>query len=174
MTFALFGDTPLRTPVYMARMDGRQGVDYAEQAVIEGKPLLQFIGEAAETLEIEVTLPRALCDPAAELDRLRGMMGEHKAWPLTFGNGLYRGRYAITALEIANQVMDGLGNLDIITIRLSLKEHSEPPQIETMKNPPAVSSSGPKPAAKPKGPEYRLAETTNKDGVPVRKIVRAE
>lgn len=171
--FVCLGDREFVLPTHWSGLKGKDGVDYAEHKVIEGKPVTQYIGDQAEELTVTIELSHRLCDPVSELDRLRGMMAEHKAWPLVFGNGLYKGRYIFTSIDTTTEVTDAAGTPLFVTVEISLKEYVAPPEVETVSNPPGVGADGGKAAAKKAGSAYRVETGTNPDGVSVQKLTRA-
>ncbi len=62
--FALLGAAQLDVLTYFAGMQATHGADYAEHALIEGQPALQFIGAKLQERKIEVLLHAGLCAPS--------------------------------------------------------------------------------------------------------------
>jgi phage protein U len=176
--WAVIGDTELFLPTYADKLEGSERVVWAAHAVIEGKPVLQYIGDEAEELKLDVMLNSWMCSPAEELDRLRDMMREHKAWPLVFGNGLYKGHYVICEITVTHEVTNANGEPTALQVKIVFKEHVTPAEPETFPSPPAVSGSGPKPAAvkaatRPAASPVQMETRTNIDDVSVSYITRS-
>lgn len=76
---------------------------YAEHAVIEGKPLLQPLGEDLQTFEMQIRLDIAFCTPDTELAALRTYARGRQPVPLfqvTSDLRSYAGRYVIEEIVV--------------------------------------------------------------------------
>ena len=71
--FAVFGDIPFTLPAYFDSFEQQSGQEFAEHALIEGKPRLQRIGAQLERIDIEVGLHHSFCSVATEIARLRDL-----------------------------------------------------------------------------------------------------
>lgn len=172
--FALLGDQAFHLVTWWSGLSGQEGVDYAEHALIEGKPRLQWIGDKLDTLTLSITLRVDFCDPAAELDRLRKLMKARKSLPLVFGDGLYRGRFVIVDLRTKTERTTGAGTVLAVDAEVGLREHVAPPEPATFASP-AATAKGPaaKTTTKPVAKPITTETVTNPDGFSARKIVRA-
>jgi phage protein U len=95
---------------------------FAEQKVIESKPLLQWVGDDLERLKFELMWHASFTKPAAQLALLRTMAAEHLAWPLVFGNGGFRGYFVIESINVKSQQLSAGGAPIAIRVALALKE----------------------------------------------------
>lgn len=106
---------------------------YAEHAVIEGKPLLQALGEDLQAVEIQMRLDVAFCVPDQELATLRDYMRQRTPVPLFEVAGdlrSYAGRYVIE--EIAVDVRKRIdGRILRMDLTLRLREYVEAEAIVT-------------------------------------------
>ena len=96
--------------------------DFAEQKVIESKPLLQWVGDDLERLKFELMWHASFTKPAAQLALLRAMAAEHLALPLVFGNGGFRGFFVIESINVKSQQLSAGGAPIAIRVALALKE----------------------------------------------------
>ena len=96
--------------------------DFAEQKVVESKPLLQWVGDDLERLKFELLWHASFTKPAAQLALLRAMAAEHLAWPLVFGNGDFRGFFVIESINVKSQQLSADGAPIAIRVALALKE----------------------------------------------------
>jgi phage protein U len=96
--------------------------DFAEQKVVESKPLLQWVGDDLERLKFELMWHASFTKPAAQLALLRAMAAEHLAWPLVFGNGSFRGFFVIESINVKSQQLSAGGAPIAIRVALALKE----------------------------------------------------
>jgi len=133
-------------------MDSSLAWNYAEHAVIEGKPLLQYTGSGLDATNIQVRFHVDYCKPGEELKRLKAEAEKHQALPLLFANGTYKGRYVIEKIDVTTETTADDGSLISADVKISLKEFADPSPLETKKKQkpkPAVKKPGkPRPKAK--------------------------
>ncbi len=151
-------------------MEGKETTHFAEMPLIEGKPALQWIGNALDKLRLTIVLRRNFCDPTLELDVLRGMLCAHAAMPLVFGDGLYRGRYVLIGITTRTTQTGPDGTAVGLDLEATLKEHVEPMKPGEIPNLPAVAGKARPEAQKAAATTVKIE--TNPDGFPVNKIVR--
>lgn len=120
--YAVLGEIEFDLITYFDGMEAHFGSDYAEHALIGGKPKLQFVGDKLDEIRIDLVFHATYCDPEAELIRLRGAMQSRAALALVLGNGDYKGRFVITALQATGRHTDRAGSLLAAEAQLSLKE----------------------------------------------------
>ncbi|MBF0482005.1 MAG: phage tail protein [Desulfovibrionaceae bacterium] len=121
--YAQLGEVAFDLITYFDGLEASRECTYAEHAVIEGKPKLQYTGDGLETLTINLVFHATYCTPEDEIKKLRDMMAQHKAQPLIFGDGTYKGRYVVTALTETARSTDSQGRLLDLVAKISLKEH---------------------------------------------------
>lgn len=137
-------------------MDNSRTYSYAEHQVIEGKPLLQYIGDGLEAFNIQIRFHFSFCTPDVELKRLRDEAAKHQALPLLFANGSYKGRYVISDISVTTELTADDGTLMSADIKITLKEWIDSNPLETKKKKqkakaPARKKKGkPRPKAKKK------------------------
>jgi phage protein U len=120
--YAVLGEIEFDLITYFDGMEARFGSDYAEHALIGGKPALQFVGDKLDEIRIDLVFHATYCHPEAELTRLRGAMQLRTALALVLGNGDYKGRFVITELQATGRHTDRTGSLLAAEAQLSLKE----------------------------------------------------
>lgn len=144
--YALLGDIQFELITYFDGLETQYGADFAEHALIEGKPRLQFIGDKLNEIRIQLSLNTWFCDPEAELAALTGALTAHQAMALVFGNGDYKGFFVLTELQVTARQTDESGTLLAVEASMTLREF-----VGDKKNPlkpPAVQSLLPMAAAK--------------------------
>jgi phage protein U/ElaB/YqjD/DUF883 family membrane-anchored ribosome-binding protein len=119
--YAQLGNIPIQL-IMPTGMDSSQAYNYAEHPVIEGKPLLQYIGDGLETFNIQIRFHVSYCTPGLELKRLRAEAAKHQALPLLFANGTYKGRYVITGIDVTTEITADDGSLMSVDVKTTLKE----------------------------------------------------
>lgn len=122
--FATFG--PIR--LHLTGTTGLELTDgwhYAEHAVIQGKPLLQALGEELRKLSISFRFHAEFCDPVTEMEALRGLAGSRAAAALVLGTGRMLGRFVIAELaETARWTLPD-GAVLSLDAKATLKEWAE-------------------------------------------------
>lgn len=137
--FAVLGDIEFELTTYWDGFNVSFGVDYAEQARIQGKPGLQFVGEKLDEINIRLIFHSHYCSPTVELKRLHDAMISHQAMAMVFGNGDYRGWFVITDLKASSQHTDATGNVQSQSAEMTLREYIG--DVKNPNQPPAVKGN---------------------------------
>jgi phage protein U len=120
--FAIFGNIPFEVLGSPERMESKLGYDYAAHAVVEDKPLLQWVGDALQTIALELMFHTSFTNPAAQLAALEAAAADHQARALVFGSGEYRGYFVVTSLGVISRQLGPSGIAIAIQVRLTLTE----------------------------------------------------
>lgn len=72
---------------------------HSAQSRINARPARQYLGPGDDNITLSGTLLPMFTGGQQNLDQLRKMAGEGKAWPLIEGSGYYYGMYAIASME---------------------------------------------------------------------------
>ena len=96
---------------------------YVAHERINNKPLLQFMGLDADSISFNIQLVQGLTgDVSDDLKALQDMFKKAEVHPLFLGPKKL-GSFVIESMSEAYSMMDNFGNLEIVTINLSLKEY---------------------------------------------------
>jgi phage protein U len=120
--FAALGEISFEVVGSPESFESSRGYGFAEHRVIESKPRLQWVGNDLERLKIELRLHSSFTDPGAQLGLLRTAAGAHRALPLVFGNGGFRGFFVIESIVVRSQQLSASGAPIAISAGLSLTE----------------------------------------------------
>ena len=120
--FAILGDIPFQVVGSPESLSDSRGYDYAEHRVIQDRPVLQWLADDLETIQLEMLLHRSFTNPTVNLLLLLQAAETHTALPLVFGNGYFRGYFVIAKIDTLSKRLSGSGDLFAITVRLSLRE----------------------------------------------------
>lgn len=101
-----------------------EGEDYAEHALVEGKPRLQWLAPKLNEISITIGLHAWFCVPDERLDEFRAAMQGHQALALVLGNGTHKGYYVIAELKHTMRHALDDGTATGIEATLSLKEYA--------------------------------------------------
>lgn len=97
---------------------------YVAHERINSKPLLQFMGLDADTISFNMQLVQGLTgDVSDDLKSLQDMFKKAEVHPLFLGQKKL-GSFVIESMSEAYSMMDNLGNIEMVTINLSLKEYT--------------------------------------------------
>jgi phage protein U len=142
MQFALLGDIQFDLITYFDGLDGRFGVDYAEHALIEGKPRLQRIGDKLDEWTLDLKFHQVFCDPETELANLRLAMMTYVPMPFVLATGEYKGNFVITDVLMTAQQTDPYGTVVSMSVSVTLRESVNPFDQQVRLDAPAVIVSG--------------------------------
>ena len=131
--YAVLGDVEFELITYFDGMEAQFGMDYAEHALIGGKPRLQLVGEKLDEFRMELVFHASYCDPELELVKLRQAMQAGEARQFVLGNGAYKGWFVITDLTATSRQTDKVGALVSLDATVTLREYVEPKTLETRK-----------------------------------------
>lgn len=126
MQFALLGDVQFELITYFDGLEGHFAADYAEHALIEGKPRLQFIGDKLDEWSLKLRFHAGYCDPEAEVVKLRRVLAAHQALPFILANGEYKGEFVILDVTVTAEHTNTEGRLIAADADMKLKEHVLP------------------------------------------------
>ncbi|QZP26227.1 phage tail protein [Pseudomonas mosselii] len=122
--FALLGDIEFTVSGGLTGMELRTTADWAEHARIQGKPLLQWVGEGLDELNLTIELHPMLGDPDKRWRALHDAKRKHEPLALVLGNGDYLGPQVVTELSQQNRRRSATGQLTSATVQLSLREYT--------------------------------------------------
>lgn len=147
--FALLGDIQFDLITYFDGFESQFGVDYAEHALIDGKPRLQRVGDKLDEIRIQLSFHLQFCDPEQELLKLRTALSAHQAMALVLGNGDYKGWFVLTDVQATSKQTDKAGALIALDASITLREFVgdkknplQPPAVQP-KLPPVAATSLP-------------------------------
>ena len=110
-------------------LDRKVAANFAEHAVILGKPILEYTGDALDEFNIDMTFHGGLgIEPLTEFDNLNRM--KQSGNPQTvFLSYRYEGKFVITAIE-ANETHYNKGRPIIMKFAVTLREYVESIPVE--------------------------------------------
>lgn len=111
--------------------ESRRPVSYAELAVIEGQPLLQYTGDGLEAITLNFQFHADYCKPQELWDELVLRHTSHKALSLHQGNGLLLGKFVIADLSRTTTIAAEDGTLYGFECTLELLEYVDHKPLET-------------------------------------------
>jgi len=141
--YASLGDISFEVVSGWTDFSATRSAHFAEHAVIEGKPKVQWVGDGLELLDLTIRLHAALGDPDYGMGQLRWRLTWHKAMALVLANGFYRGRYVMSELVETLRHTDPWGNTILLEAKMALKEWAGQPAQTTGE---AVATNGQVPA----------------------------
>lgn len=167
--YAWLGDIQLDLITYFDSLESTSRVNYAEHEVIEGKPRLQYIGEALDEITIKISLHTGFCKPEEELKKIKEAMKKYEPLDFIFASGAYKGKYVIE--EITSTVIQTFedGTVQAIEATLKLKEWVQDRPLEYKKEAKKKAQQKKKTVKKT---EFTTVTEKNKEGIEFKKIVR--
>ena len=109
-------------PVDLTDFNETHAADFAEHAVLKGKPRLQAMGEKLTELNFSIRLHHTLGGVERRYQELLGAKSKQDALPLIIGRGKYKGNFVITDISSVTLFTDKLGNALCREMNISLRE----------------------------------------------------
>ncbi|MCL1861781.1 MAG: phage tail protein [Proteobacteria bacterium] len=148
--YAILGDIQFDL-IYFDGFDSKFAANYAEHAMIAGKPRLQFTGLALDEIAITLAFHHLFCDPEVEFAKLKEALANHQAMALVLGNGDYKGWFVLADVNSTAQQTDATGTITALEASISLREYVGdtanplPPPAVQPENPPVQAVAEPAP-----------------------------
>ncbi|MGF6098901.1 phage tail protein [Pseudomonas sp. 18175] len=122
--FAILGDIEFTVAGGISGMEHTGTADWAEHPRIQGKPLLEWIGEGLDECNLTIELHPVLGDPEARLRALRQAKSKHEPLAFVMGSGEYLGPYVITQVGNMIRRATAVGQTVAGTVQVSLREYT--------------------------------------------------
>ncbi|MDU9028693.1 phage tail protein [Pseudomonas mediterranea] len=124
--FAILGDIEFTVAGGISGMEHNGSADWAEHARIQGKPLLEWIGEGLDECNLTIELHPVLGDPQARLQALHQAKSQHQPLAFVMGSGEYLGVYVIRHISNTWRRATATGQVKAATVQLNLAEYTGP------------------------------------------------
>lgn len=149
--YAKLGDIEFDNLLGFEALSDKRATTYAQQPVIQGKPRLDRTGEELVQFQMTFELHVAFCNPEDEYAKLNDARVAGTVLPFVYGNGFIEGDFVITSIERTFNKTDKIGNLEWITINVTLLEFisgqsAATQQARDKSNAFAISSNRPLPS----------------------------
>lgn len=109
-------------PVDLTDFNETHAADFAEHAVLKGKPRLQAMGEKLTELNFAIRLHHTLGGVERRYQELLGAKSKQAALPLIIGRGKYKGNFVITDISSVTLFTDKFGNALCREMNINLRE----------------------------------------------------
>ena len=109
-------------PVDLTDFNETHSADYAEHAVLKGKPRLQAMGEKLTELSFAIRLHHKIGGVEKRYQALLSAQAKQEAMPLIIGRGKYKGNFVITDISSATLFTDKFGNALAREMNITLRE----------------------------------------------------
>ena len=123
----------------------REGTTFAEHALIDRAPRLQWTGRELAERRVAAKLHSDFCDVVAALAWLGQLLADHVPMPLVMGTGEFLGWYVVTALD-RQELVHATAGMRYAGVTLTLREYvptdEELQTMGTPKRPTAVRAPG--------------------------------
>jgi len=119
---AILGEIEFELAAGLAGMELSQASEFAEHALIQGRPLLESVGDALDEIQLGIELHPALGDVPARGQALREAMQAHQPLAFVLGNGTFLGAFVITELTQTHHRTWADGEAFSATLNVSLRQ----------------------------------------------------
>jgi len=120
--YAIFGEIQFKLLTSPEESSVESSFTYPEQKLVEGTPLLQWVGRELAILKMTVLFHARFCNPQKRLDELIKAGQDHNARPLVYGNQVHAGYFVVTKITVTNKLQGANGELWACSVDLELKE----------------------------------------------------
>lgn len=110
-------------PVNLTDFSENHAADFAEHAVLKGKPRLQAMGEKLTELSFAIRLHHKIGGVESRYQALLAAKAKQEALALIWGAGKYKGNFVITDIYSATLFTDKLGNALAREMTINLREY---------------------------------------------------
>jgi len=156
-------------PLPITGLGEEYSYEYPEHAVIEGKPLLQYIGDGLDVTTLSIRLHVSFCDPPTVFDAIKALADSHRAHRLVSGDGTIYGMRVIGRLtKTLVQTADN-GRPILIEAQLTLKEWVDTDPLGSRQ----VARQTAAPGLQGKGPIGRVAPQPRQQAIIAAGIIKA-
>lgn len=119
--YFMLGDIALEA-IDLTEFSETHAAEFAEHAVLKGKPRLQAMGEKLNEISFAIRLHHNIGGVEKRYQALLKAKAEQNALALIWGRGKYKGNYVITQLSSSTLFTDKYGNPLCREMNISLKE----------------------------------------------------
>ncbi|HII3800487.1 TPA: phage tail protein [Pasteurella multocida] len=109
-------------PVDLTDFNESHSAEFAEHAVLKGKPRLQAMGEKLTELNFAIRLHHKIGGVEKRYQALLSAQAKQEAMPLIIGRGKYKGNFVISDISSATLFTDKFGNALAREMNISLRE----------------------------------------------------
>ncbi|MBS7021704.1 MAG: phage tail protein [Haemophilus parainfluenzae] len=109
-------------PVNLTDFSETHSADFAEHAVLKGKPRLQAMGEKLTEFSFAIRLHHKIGGVESRYQALLAAKAKQEALALIWGTGKYKGNYVITDISSTTLFTDAKGNALAREMNISLRE----------------------------------------------------
>lgn len=128
--YAQLGNIKFQGLVSPTSLEKSTEANYAQHEVIDGKARLQRVGDALDTITLEMMLHVAFCNPEVELKKFEDAKNEAEVLPYINAAGDFLGNYVIKSIIRNDQDQDKNGQIVQTELTIELLEFADPDVLQ--------------------------------------------
>jgi phage protein U len=128
--YAQLGDIKFEGMLGFTDLDHSSSANYAEHALILGKPRLQRVGTNLDEVKATMLFHSRFCDPEAQISSLYSAMLDGEVMPFINGAGDVVGDFVITNISRRPEQTDALGRLIAVEVDVTMREFYDAEMIK--------------------------------------------
>ena len=117
--FAQLGNIKFDLITYFDGLSSTSTYNFVQHERINNKPILQYLGENLEEMNIKLNFHSNFCTPETEIKKLKDSAKQGKPLRFIKGNGEYIGAFVIA--EISKEIIQTSNEGSLISVQLELK-----------------------------------------------------
>ena len=122
--FAQLGNIQFELITYFNGIKESSSYNFAQHERINQKPLLQYLGENLNAIDIKLNFHSSFCNPKEEMDKLKAVATLGSPLQFIKGNGEYVGVFVISSIESSTEQTSSEGDILSIQVELKLLEYT--------------------------------------------------
>lgn len=131
--YLFLGDIGMGQLLGPKNFNHRVAQTYASHSVIEGKPILQYIGAELEEIKLDFFFHADFCQPERIWSGLVDLAASHRAFDLVQAAGLYMGRFVVNGMDRTAMHCTDDGRMVAMECTIGLIEYVDPAPLATKK-----------------------------------------
>lgn len=120
--YAQLGDIKFQGAKGFSSLEQTFSMNYAQHDRIKGKPSIEAVGSALDTISFTMYLHSQFTNPEDDIEAIRVNMINKEILPLVLGNGIVVGNFVITDFNKSTTFTDPMGNIIEANIGVNLLE----------------------------------------------------
>lgn len=127
--YAQLGSIIFQGLIGFRSLDHQAEANLVELPLIDGKPLLQKVGDNLDKISFDVLFHVAFCDPEAQISALDNARRNGNVLPFILGNGRNLGDFVVRSTNTSQKQTDANGNIREATVSVELVEYVQPDSV---------------------------------------------
>lgn len=123
--FAQLGTIQFELLTGFSELSKKLESNIVEQALVNGKPRLQYTGEKLDVVGFKIKLHHLIVNPEDEIEKLNKARIDGEVLPFVLGNGFYLGDFVVASITVGYKQCTDIGDIIEAELDVALLEYYE-------------------------------------------------